>query len=78
MLLRTGDVGLDRPEPAPHDRLERDVYAGQTQRPDSRTNRLAIDTGVDEGGERHVARDSRGTLQVDHPHVRLLSPANSF
>ena len=68
-VLHTEMLGA---EAAAHDFVQVDRHARQVEGLDSRADRGGIDPRIDQGGDRHVTADSRGTVQISNAHVEFL------
>ncbi len=68
VLMGGDDLGVGRPETAALHGLERQL-TGQAQAGHRLLDRPAIDTGIDQRRQRHVARDAAEAVEVSDSHA---------
>jgi hypothetical protein len=68
LLFGMADAEILRAKASLDDCFERQLNAGEAERIDGRSNARLVDAGVDQGGQRHVAADSGGAVQVGDFH----------
>ena len=73
VLVGRDDLGIGRPEPAAPDGLERQL-ARQAKAGDGLLDRPAVDAGIDQRRQRHVAGNAAEAVEIAESHA--LTPCH--